>query len=78
MSGQEPDQGVISSPMPGKVIKLQVVEKKFVKKGSTLIVVEAMKMENHLQAPFDGKIEKINVKEGDSIDADENLIIMKK
>ncbi len=78
VSGQDPDQGIISSPMPGKVIKVHVAEKKLVQKGNTLIVVEAMKMENHLQAPFDGKIDKINVKEGDSIDADETLIVLKK
>ncbi len=62
--------------MPGLVISLPVSEGQEVKKGDTLIVVEAMKMENSLKAPRDGIIESINVKEGDQVDGSTALIIL--
>jgi 3-methylcrotonyl-CoA carboxylase alpha subunit len=68
--------GEIVSPMPGKVIKINVKTGKPVKKGDTLLVVEAMKMENNITAPKDGKVEKINVKAGDMVDGSLELIVL--
>ncbi len=76
-SGKESDQGIISSPMPGKVIKVNVKEGEHVSMGITLAVVEAMKMENHIQAPFDGVIKKVGIKEGDMVDGGEVLLVLK-
>ncbi|MCP4726433.1 MAG: acetyl-CoA carboxylase biotin carboxyl carrier protein subunit [bacterium] len=59
----------ISSPMPGTIIKINCREGDDVKENDTLVIVEAMKMENNLRAPADGKIEKINFSEGDLVDA---------
>jgi 3-methylcrotonyl-CoA carboxylase alpha subunit len=72
------DQGAIVSPMPGKVVKINVDEGSEVTKGTTLIIVEAMKMENHLDSPIDGIVEKINVKPGDMVDSSVNLITLSK
>ena len=64
----------IKSPMPGKVIKLNVKAGDKVNKGDTLIVVEAMKMENSLTVHRDAVIEEVKVNEGDMVDNSQVLI----
>lgn len=66
----------VTAPMPGSVFKMLVAEGDEVKKGQTLLVFEAMKMENDLTSPVDGKIAAINVAEGDAIAAGQELIII--
>ena len=66
----------IFSPMPGKVIKVNINENDKVKKGDIMIVVEAMKMENHILAPKDCNIQKINVKSGDMVESSAALILI--
>ncbi len=63
--------GVVSidSPMPGKIIKVLAKVGDDVKAGQGIIVVEAMKMENELKSPKEGKIKEIKVKEGDAVEA---------
>lgn len=70
------DTNNIFSPMPGKVIKLNVQENDAVKKGDILLVVEAMKMENNILSPKDTIIKKINVSIGDMVDGNKQLIIL--
>lgn len=53
------------SYIPGTILKLYVKEGEQVKKGQPLLILEAMKMENTLYAPFDCKIEEVKVKEGE-------------
>lgn len=64
----------ITAPMPGNIIniKTQVGEK--VSKGQSLIVLEAMKMENEITSPFEGVVAQINVKSGDSVAVGQVLI----
>jgi biotin carboxyl carrier protein len=64
----------ISSPMPGKVVKIPVSVGDEVKKGDTVITISAMKMESEYKAPIDGKISKIHVNEGSTIEANQKLI----
>jgi 3-methylcrotonyl-CoA carboxylase alpha subunit len=66
--------GKIISPMPGKVIKINVGKGDEVKRGQTLIIVEAMKMENYIVAPHDGVVEVVNVKVGDMVNSNTRLI----
>jgi 3-methylcrotonyl-CoA carboxylase alpha subunit len=66
--------GKIISPMPGKVIKINVGKGDKVVKGQTLLIVEAMKMENYIAAPSDGEIEEINVKVGDMVNSTTRLV----
>jgi acetyl-CoA carboxylase biotin carboxylase subunit len=66
--------GEIVSPMPGKIIKINVKAGVEVKKGDILMVVEAMKMENSILSPRDGKIEKVNVKTGEMVDGSKELV----
>jgi acetyl-CoA carboxylase biotin carboxylase subunit len=70
------DGGEIVSPMPGKVIKINVEDGKEVKKGDLLLIVEAMKMENNILCPRDGIIEKVNVKIGEMVDGSKELITL--
>ena len=58
----------IVSPMPGKVVKVNVATGDTVKKGDLLIVVEAMKMENNIVAFKEGTVECVLVKQGDMVD----------
>ncbi|MBW6459697.1 MAG: acetyl-CoA carboxylase biotin carboxylase subunit [Bacteroidales bacterium] len=66
--------GRIVSPMPGRVIKINVRQGEEVKKGQTLLIVEAMKMENNIVAPVDGKVEKVNVKVGEMVNSSTSLV----
>jgi acetyl/propionyl-CoA carboxylase alpha subunit len=56
--------GAILSPMPGKVVAVNVKANAKVKKGDALLVLEAMKMEHTLTAPFDGVVCELNAKTG--------------
>jgi len=64
----------IICPMPGKIVKMLVKENQVIKAGSLCIILEAMKMENELEAPCDAIVKKIYVKEGDSVEIDQILI----
>ena len=64
----------ISSPMPGKVVKIQVKTGDKVTSGQTLIVVEAMKMQSEFKATADRTVRDILVKEGDIVNAHQIMI----
>jgi 3-methylcrotonyl-CoA carboxylase alpha subunit len=59
--------GAIIAPMPGKVIAVDVAEGQSVTAGQRLMVLEAMKMEHALTAPFDGVIEGLTVSAGGQV-----------
>lgn len=65
---------IISTPMPGRVVKIPVSEGEQVAKGSTVITISAMKMESEYKSPIDGVVKKIHVAEGDNISANQPLI----
>jgi len=56
--------GAIISPMPGKIIALEVAQGEAVTKGQKLLTLEAMKMEHSLTAPFDGMVAELSAVEG--------------
>jgi acetyl/propionyl-CoA carboxylase alpha subunit len=64
----------ITSPMPGKVIKVAVKPGDIVTKGDILLVVEAMKMENNILSPADAVVDEIKVKPGDLVDSTTALV----
>jgi biotin carboxyl carrier protein len=65
---------IIVAPMPGKVIKVLVAEGEAIRKNQTLIIVEAMKMENEIKAGRDGTVAKVHVAAGALVDAARPLI----
>lgn len=66
--------GDITTAMPGTVVKLKSKKGDKVKAGDTVLIVEAMKMENEIHTPIEGTIEEIYVSEGDMVNPDEVLI----
>ena len=70
------DDSAISSPMPGKVAKILVSEGDRVKAGDTVVVVSAMKMESEYKVKKDRLIKEIRVKEGDTVEAHEPMVII--
>ena len=70
------DENVISSPMPGKIVKIMVAEGDEVKAGDTLVIVSAMKMESEYKVKQDSVVKEICVAEGDTIDGHQPLIIV--
>ena len=64
----------ITSPMPGKVIKIAVKQGDLVAKGDVLLVVEAMKMENNILSPANAVVDRITVTDGELVDSSTTLI----
>lgn len=69
--------GLLSSPMPGKIVKVLVKEGEAVAEGQTLLVMEAMKMQNELKSPGAGAVAKIHVEEGATVETGAKLIEIK-
>ncbi|MFW6300791.1 MAG: acetyl-CoA carboxylase biotin carboxyl carrier protein subunit, partial [Oceanicaulis sp.] len=68
--------GQIKAPMPGKVLSLPVKPGDAVKKGQTLVVLEAMKMEHALSAPADGVVAETPVSEGAQVGDGAVLVVL--
>ena len=64
----------VTSPMPGTVLAVKVAVGQSVKKGETVVLLEAMKMENEIPAPRDGVVASISVNKGSSVQAGDLLI----
>ena len=69
-------QEIIESPMPGNIWKIEVTEGQMVKAGDTLLILEAMKMENEILAPRDGKVVSIATTTGASVNTGDKLVII--
>lgn len=70
------DKKTISSPMPGKIVKIPVKVGDKVSEGQTVVIVSAMKMENEFKAPSDCVVKEICVKEGDTVDGKQTLLVL--
>ena len=68
--------GRISSPMPGKVVKIPVSVGDEVAKDDGVIVISAMKMESDYKSPIDGVVKEILVAEDDTVDSNQPLIVI--
>ena len=66
----------VTSPMPGKIVRIFVKPGDEVTARQALVVVEAMKMENELRAARDGSVREVSVAEGQSVDAGTVLLIV--
>jgi len=78
LSGASAADGAILAPMPGKVIAVDVAEGEAVAKGQRLMVLEAMKMEHALTAPFDGTVAKLTASEGQQVQVEALLARVEK
>jgi biotin carboxyl carrier protein len=68
--------GRIIAPMPGTILRVTVNTGDTVTKGQTLLVLEAMKMENEIQAPADCVIQEVMVTQGVSVNVGDTLIVL--
>ncbi|TJX15566.1 biotin/lipoyl-binding protein [Tissierella creatinini] len=69
-------QNLVEAPMPGNIFKILVSEGQDVKSGDVLLILEAMKMENEILAPRDGKVVNISTVVGASVNTGEQLVII--
>jgi 3-methylcrotonyl-CoA carboxylase alpha subunit len=63
--------------MPGKVVRIEVSNGDSVEEGEALVVLEAMKMEHTIRAPYRGTIEAVRFSDGDQVEADAVLVVVR-
>ena len=68
------EKGNLNSPISGKVVSIKVKNGDKVKKGDVLMIIEAMKMEYLIRAPYNGKVKKVNFKENNQIEIGQNTV----
>lgn len=66
--------GIVKALMPGRVVRLLVASGESVRKGAGLLILEAMKMENEIQAPADGVVDEIFVTAGQTVEGGADLL----
>lgn len=67
---------LVTAPMPGTILDVKVTEGQDIAAGATLLVMEAMKMENEIVAPQDGTIASVSTARGVSVNAGDILVII--
>jgi 3-methylcrotonyl-CoA carboxylase alpha subunit len=72
--GSSASDGTILSPMPGRIIAVEVAQGQKVTKGQKLLTLEAMKMEHSLTAPFDGVVAEMNAQTGAQVQVEALLV----
>jgi biotin carboxyl carrier protein len=68
--------GDLHAPMAGKIIRVLVQPGEHVKAGATLLILEAMKMEQQITAPQDGVVTRLLCREGDQVTAGKELVVL--
>ena len=66
----------MAAPMPALVTKIVAELGREVEKGDSLVILEAMKMEHQIRAPWDGVVEEIRCKVGDMVQPPDDLVVM--
>lgn len=67
---------IIYAPVPGRVLEIKVKQDDKVKRGDTLVIVEAMKMQNNVLTPFNGVVQKVGVTVGQAVNTSDPLVIV--
>ena len=65
---------VLKAPMPGLIVSVPVKEGQVVEKGQTLVILESMKMQNELRAPYTAKVARLRIKAGESVEQKQILL----
>ncbi|HEX6176931.1 MAG TPA: biotin/lipoyl-containing protein [Thermoanaerobaculia bacterium] len=66
--------GAVKALMPGRVVRIMVQEGETVRKGTPLLILEAMKMENEIQAPCEGTVSRVLVSAGQTVEGGADLL----
>jgi biotin carboxyl carrier protein len=72
ISGQE--EYHLKAPMPGLVVSVPVHEGQVIEKGTVLLILESMKMQNELRAPRAGTVSRLRVHQGDRVEQKETML----
>lgn len=72
-----PNPKLIHAFIPGTIVKVNVKEKARIKKGETLLSLQAMKMNNDIHSSIDGTVKKVHVKKGDIVVKNQLLVELK-
>lgn len=75
-SGKKKKSGTVSANIPGKVVTVEVKAGDEVVEGQVILILEAMKMQNEIQAPISGTVASVNCEEGQAIEANIPLVII--
>lgn len=75
---EQPNPNLLYSHIPGTILRIDVKEGQVVAEGETLLIIQAMKMNNKLNAPFAGKIKSISVAIGNKIPKGTLMVEMEK
>lgn len=67
----------VNAPMPGTILDVKVAPGAAVKAGDVLVILEAMKMENEIMAPHDGKVTAVMVQKGESVESGKAMLTLK-
>ena len=68
--------GTVSANIPGKVVTVEVEEGQVVVEGQVILILEAMKMQNEIQAPVSGTFVSVECSEGEAIEANVPLVVI--
>jgi biotin carboxyl carrier protein len=69
-------EATVQAPMPGLVVGVPIEQGAKVEQGQTVVVLEAMKMENDLSSPISGTVKEVRVSKGQTVDQNEVLIVI--
>jgi biotin carboxyl carrier protein len=69
-----PNENHVLAIIPGTILEIRVKEGQHVQAGETLLILDAMKMENHITMPFDGKVKKIRTYKGEVVTKNQVMI----
>ncbi len=69
-------EGVVYPPMPGRVVAINVTEGDQVKIGSSILILEAMKMQNEICSKWSGRVREIKVSVGDMVESGDVLMVI--
>ena len=72
----ETGDAMVRAPMPGLVLRLPIETGSNVTRGQTVLILEAMKMENDLASPISGKIKEIRVSKGQTVNQGDVLVVV--
>lgn len=74
--GKKKKSGTVSANIPGKVVTVEVKEGQQVSEGQVILILEAMKMQNEIQAPISGTVTVVHCEEGQAIEANIPLVVI--
>ena len=74
--GKKKKSGTVSANIPGKIVTIEVNEGDVVEEGQVILILEAMKMQNEIQAPISGSVSSVTCEEGQSIEANVPLVVI--